>query len=183
MINILALSDTLWGVIIGGSITLIAGYLAHRSNINRFKLQCEHEEKAKLKESLGQKLEDMQTLLNRLKADMLMNLYNIRASMRGEITYSEALQINITSRETTKSDFERLRMLVLHYFSDLEPDLENYNKTTNDALAIVNSYNNNQHAAPTFIPLIEAKVDEISEISSCISKKIAEKAHLLYLPS
>jgi hypothetical protein len=121
---------------ITGTVALLTVLLTNRGNNARLISQLAHEKSRSKAELLRQKGEELYELTSEWQQNLGVQCLSIQAVMTGDLSYNEALDMQIN--EVTPGKHHRLRLLVHAYFPDLLSDLDNV-ETKRDAVSKIRS--------------------------------------------
>lgn len=126
------------GSILTGIFTLIAVYIT-QSNANRqFEARLSHENAKERREVLRSRLEELYALVGDWSRNFVIYHTTFRRVMDGKITYNDALDITIKNH--SKFDANRLFTLVDLYFPESRPEFETIKELRSEANAIQSEF-------------------------------------------
>lgn len=130
----------LFSAITTGVFTLGAVYLTNRQNGKQVKAQQKHEITLSREKVHREKLEELYTLFNKHSLELLSHYVVIMRVMEGELSYNQALDIQVDNKEKELPKFERLEMLVDLYFPSLRKGLDQYFRARDGAGEVIQDH-------------------------------------------
>jgi len=130
----------LTGAIIGSGLTLVGVWLTNRSSIERLHVQLAHERHAKREELYRARLEELYVESRKYFDAIVSHYLPYRKVMRGELTFSQAQEVIITT--FSKKDYEphRVTMLIDIYFPELKSPFQELIEIRDRLGAMIDGY-------------------------------------------
>lgn len=126
------------GSLVTGLLALLGGWLANSSNLRQLDRRLHHEESSEKREILRARLEELYSLVSQWANDMVTHHMTYQRVMVGELTYNQALDLTIASKQN--GDANRLFTLGELYFPSTRQALEKMKELRDEASRIQNSF-------------------------------------------
>ncbi len=126
------------GSLVTGLLALLGGWLANRSNLRQLDRRLHHEQVSEKREVLRARLEELYSLVSQWAGDMVTHHMTYQRVMVGELSYNQALDLTITSKQ--HGDANRLFTLAELYFPLARQTLEKLKELRDEASRIQSSF-------------------------------------------
>ena len=126
------------GSLVTGLLALLGGWLANRNNLRQLDRRLDHEETLEKREALRSRLEELYSLISQWAKNIITHHMTYQRVMVGELTYNQALDLTIKSKQSGDSD--RLFTLAELYFPSTRQSLEKLKTIRDEASRIQSSF-------------------------------------------
>jgi len=109
------------GVLLGAVLGLIGVFFANKSNLSRLQLQLESERQRNHYQVKREKLEELYILLSHWINMFSGHYFKLTLVMKGAIDYNQFLDEIIAESADTKTDFQRIEMILHIHARELLP--------------------------------------------------------------
>lgn len=156
--------------ILTSGLTLTGVWLTNNNNNQRLRIQLEHDKKIREEEIIRERLEELYVIANKYLGTLVGHYLPFRMVMYGELTFNQALDINIEMGSKTDYESHRVEMLIELYFPDIKPEFNRMMEIREKLNDLVDSYKQQYKTGNTdgsrwlavFQPLLE-QLGKLSE--------------------
>ncbi|HNO76144.1 MAG TPA: hypothetical protein PKG49_11190 [Nitrosomonas mobilis] len=165
------------GTLIGSSLTIIGVVLTNRSNTERLKTQLQHEQNIRRQELKRERVEELYIESKKYLNAVGIHYLPYKKVMEGELTFNQALDLNIGNG--SKRDFEphRVTMIIDMYFPNLQKPFNEIMAKRDFLNRIVTGYKEQYKTGGTdgsrWLEPFQAKLEELSEAITAFEKLVA----------
>jgi len=169
----------LFTALLTSSLTLMGIRYTNKSHNERLNIQLTHERKLKQDELLRDRLEELYVESRKYMNHMITHFLPYLKVMQGELTYNEALDLNIAKGNITHNP-DRVHLIMDMYF----PELRESFRIVEKRLDIVNDindgykhqYKQGDYSGHKWLPLFQKALKELGDSTSNFEKHVSSIA-------
>lgn len=165
------------GTLIGSSLTIIGVVLTNRSNTERLKTQLQHEQNIRRQELKRERVEELYIESKKYLNAVGIHYLPYKKVMEGELTFNQALDLNIGNGSTRDFEPHRVTMIIDMYFPNLQKPFNEIMAKRDFLNRIVTGYKEQYKTGGTdgsrWLEPFQAKLEELSEAITAFEKLVA----------
>lgn len=164
--------------ILTSALTLLGVWITNRSNSQRIKIQLEHDRKQKNEELKRERLEELYVQSKKYLNMLIMHYVPFRDVMNGEISFNQALDINIENGKTNDFEPHRVSMLIDLYFPELKLSFNSILELRDKLNILVDDYKEQYKLGridgQKWLPSFQFLLEEITEKAAIFDNEVVK---------
>ncbi|MBL0687394.1 MAG: hypothetical protein JJV94_06180 [Sulfurospirillum sp.] len=176
--DILQAPITFIGVLVGSIFTILGIFITNRANTKRVEIQHKHEKETNKENLMRDRLEELYILSDKYFNTLVSHQLPLRMVMKGEISFNDALDLQIERGKEKKFDYNRVNMIIEMYFNELQEPysevLKIRDELNNISEGYKNQYKTGDYDGRKWLDLFQPKLELLTQKTGNFKNKLTK---------